>query len=113
MKKALFALLFIALSLPAFAEGHDGKHQGPPPPEKIVSHMTSKLDLTDEQASQILQILESKKPQTEASREQHRELRQQIRGEISAVLTEQQREKFEAMHQQRMAKRKQHHEKEQ
>lgn len=112
MKNMLTALLFIVISLPALAESHDGKRQGPPAPEKIVSHMTSKLDLSDEQASQILQILESKKPQAEASREQHRELREQIRGEISAVLTEQQRDKFEEIHEQRMAKRKQHHEQE-
>jgi Spy/CpxP family protein refolding chaperone len=87
----------IALALfagPAFAEGDKGccamgKGQGDFA-EKRTEKLKEKLGLSDEQATQIKSIYESKKDKMEA-------LKTETDGQVSAVLTHDQKAKYDAL----------------
>lgn len=91
MRKVASLVIALALfvSVPAFANegGWDGKgNYG----EKKVERLKEKLSLNDAQAAQIKAILDSKKEQMIA-------LKKQTHDQINAVLTPEQRQKYEAM----------------
>jgi Spy/CpxP family protein refolding chaperone len=89
MKKILtFAIvLSVFAAAPLFAEGeHEGKDFG----AKKVEKMKEKLSLSDEQASQVKSILDS-------GRDKMKALRDEIDGQIVAVLTPEQKANYEAM----------------
>ncbi len=109
MKFSLLAIILLVATQLAVAQprhGH-GRIQHPPI-ERIVEHLSTELDLTDEQKTQLEAIVENYKPQVEALRTQvfdtreakiaaHKALRKTIREEIEAVLTNEQLEELEAL----------------
>ncbi len=73
--------------------------------EQILSHrldrLQTELSLSDQQKQDVGKIFEETRPQLEALRKQMRDLREQMRTRLKAVLTPEQMEKFEKLHQQR------------
>lgn len=100
LKNAGSIMLVAALVLagPA-AWANDGDKGHDFDPAKKVEKMKKQLNLTDDQAAKIQAIFEKKKAEKEAAREAAKkaweESRQQTHNEISAILTEEQRVKFE------------------
>jgi Spy/CpxP family protein refolding chaperone len=84
------ALLVLAAAGPALA-GHQKD------PQKHLDRMTKKLELTDEQRSQVEQIMTEYRGRMEELHSQMDALRKEKHGKISAVLTPAQQEKFEKM----------------
>lgn len=97
------------------ALAHGGKGQRGFSIDKRVEKMTQKLDLTDEQASQVRSILEGKKEAFTKIREQNlerdqkraqmHELRQSTRQEIARVLNDEQKAKMKKFKKRRHHKR--------
>jgi Spy/CpxP family protein refolding chaperone len=79
----------IALSLPALAQPQYGKGG--------AERLAERLELTSEQREQIEVLFEAHRDQMREQRQQNREARLALREEISAILTEEQAEKFESM----------------
>lgn len=78
-------------------------------PDRQLAHMTRQLDLTSDQQSQIRPILVDRQQKMQAlfqnqslsqqdRRSQMRSIRQNTQAQIEAVLNDQQKQKFEAMH---------------
>ena len=86
-------VVMLAASPAAFAKGkeHD--------PQKHLDSLTKKLELTDQQRSQVEQITNDYRSRMESLRSQMDALHKEKREKISAVLTPEQREKFEKMKQ--------------
>jgi Spy/CpxP family protein refolding chaperone len=89
-----------------WAQGHG---HGRMNPDRQLAHMTSRLDLTADQQSQIKPILVARQQKMQAlfqdqsvsqqdRRSQMRSIRQNTQAQIEAVLNDQQKQKFEAMH---------------
>lgn len=108
MKSLIAALVLLSLiSTTAFAR--------PPSSEKRLAHLTEALELSTEQQQQVEQIFADEKVQRDALAEQygvdedfHKQMKamhQQAAGEIEAVLTDEQREKFESMRKQHQKNR--------
>jgi hypothetical protein len=81
-------------------EGARGPRRGPPSPEEILQRMRHELDLSDDQASAIVGILETRRrelatlfarvdPEAEV-------IREQANGRIRALLEPSQRTRFDA-----------------
>jgi Spy/CpxP family protein refolding chaperone len=68
--------------------------------------MSEELDLNDQQSSQIKAIVEKHQSEINASRQQLASIREQTHAQVSAVLDDQQRQKFEALNKQAKDKRK-------
>ncbi len=96
--------------------GHGGHHMDP---DKMLAHMTKRYNLTSDQQSQIKPILQDEQQQMQAmhsdtstSREDKRakmmSMHQADQQKIEAVLTDQQKQKFEA-DQQKMQQRRAEH----
>ena len=83
-------LAFTALSIPAFAHGDRGKDGKGWDTKAYVEKLTKDLNLTPEQATQIQTIMDAKHEKMKA---QHDETKSQI----DAVLTPEQRTKYDAM----------------
>ena len=87
----------------------------PPSPEKRLAHLTEALELSTEQQQQVEQILADETVQRDALAEKYgvdedfhtqmKALHQQAAGEIEAVLTDEQRDEFEAMRKQHQKNR--------
>jgi|GEM_PF-3482148 len=90
-----------------FGRGPDGESLSPEERlEKRLQHMTEALQLTDDQVAAIRAIFESYQEEMEAAREARdreagQELREQIRSEIEALLTDEQIASLEEMKQNR------------
>ena len=108
MKTLIAALVLLSLvSSTAFAR--------PPGPEKRLAHLTEMLELNSEQQQQVEQILADEQVQRDALAQQYgvdedfhkqmKSLHQQAAGEIEAVLTDEQRDKFESMRKQHQKNR--------
>jgi periplasmic protein CpxP/Spy len=95
MKTMLALVLAAGLVLPGTLWAGQGKH-GFSVDDK-VKHMTEKLGLTSEQQSSLRAILEEKKEKMEALHEQMRALREEHREKIRAVLTDEQKAKYDEM----------------
>jgi protein CpxP len=96
--------------------GHGGHHMDP---DKMLAHMTKRYNLTSDQQSQIKPILQDEQQQMQAmhsdttsSREDKmakmQSMHQADQQKIEAVLTDQQKQKFEA-DQQKMQQRRAEH----
>ena len=107
MKKFLTALLLIAISSASFAgnDNNQNSHYEKRSPEKIVAKMDKKLDLSDEQAKQITAILNGSQKEMQAYHEKLQQLRKDTDAKISAVLTDEQRQKFDASRKQHQDKK--------
>lgn len=69
--------------------------------QKRLEKMASRLDLNDEQVSQVQEIFASHQQTREALREQKNALRLEIREELGTVLSEEQLEKLDSLHKKR------------
>ena len=111
MKYPITTLLTITLVVTLFAAsqlqaGSDrGRHRGPPDAEMRVAHMSSVLDLSDEQSASLLQLFQAVDEERRAVHEQTMELmKPQIceiqlatRAELEGILDEVQLAQLEDM----------------
>ncbi len=109
MKYPITTLLTIALVVTLFAAsqlqaGSDrGRHRGPPDAEMRVAHMSSVLDLSDEQSASLLQLFQAVDEERHTMHEQTMELmKPQIceiqlatRAELEGILDEEQMAQLE------------------
>lgn len=94
MKTLIAFLISATLAIPVLAmPPGDGSH--------MLQGLTRHLDLTEEQQLQAKAILDSKKPQMVALRVKMKALRDETNGEINAILSAEQVEKFESMQERR------------
>jgi Spy/CpxP family protein refolding chaperone len=115
----VFGLMNIALAEAErnrSGERREDRPQGPPSIEEIVEIMTKRLSLTEDQATEIEEILKEDKEKldelrvdTEKTREEKREAHEEIRKasdeEIMELLTDEQKEEFEKMKEERKERR--------
>lgn len=132
---ALAGALALGLSTaPVFAQddapppppsaGQMGGHRHAPSPERQLKHLTRALDLTSDQQAQIKPILEEQDQQMKAlwqndslsrqdRRQQMMQLHRDSKTKIEAVLTDEQKQKYEQMEQQRRERMQQRREQDQ
>ena len=98
MKKLLITAATIGtlVAVPAMACPKDGKPGG-----RMKQHLVSKLELTEEQQTQLDGIFEANKPKREDLREQMEALRADTQTQIKSILSEEQLEEFESMQERR------------
>ena len=85
-------VVMLTVSSAAFAkEGHHGD------PQKHLDRLTKKLELTDQQRGQVEQIVNDYRGRMESLRSQMEALQKEKHEKISAILTPEQKEKFEKM----------------
>lgn len=94
LSRLCLSLLFALIGFAAWAE--------PPGDDRWVEHMKKTLNLTEQQVGELKKIHEETKTEREALREQHRALHQKMAERLKGVLTEEQRKKFDEMHERRM-----------
>lgn len=94
LSRLWLSLVFALIGFAAWAE--------PPGGDRWVEHMKNKLNLTEQQVGELKKIQEETKAEREALREQHRALHQKMSERLKGVLTEEQRKKFDEMHERRM-----------
>lgn len=97
MKKLLLISTVLLSTQLAYAGGGERphfKHRELPSVEQRVERMSKMLDLTDEQAVQITAIMNSRDEEMKNLMSSMKELREQQREDISAVLTDEQKEKL-------------------
>jgi periplasmic protein CpxP/Spy len=93
-----------------------GHGRGGMNPDEQLKHMTKELDLSSDQQSQIRPVLQDRQQKMEAirqdqslSREDRRSkmmaIRQDSEGKITALLTDQQKQKYQAMQEQMQERR--------
>lgn len=92
--------------------GDPGEHHGPPTPERQLARLADRLQLTDEQSAQLLQVLQA----SEADRQElHDRIMAQMGPElcavqstteanIMAILTPEQAEEFAQLQEERQAR---------
>jgi Spy/CpxP family protein refolding chaperone len=92
----------LLLAAPAMAaDNPDGADSGARRPPPRAGMALRSLDLSDEQRQKIRDIIESYQPQREALRQQAQALRNQMQGDIQAVLTPEQQAKLEEIRKRR------------
>ena len=91
MKYAITLLVIGLFSLSAMARMPDASEQ--------VNHLTTLLDLNDDQAAQVTSIISTSHDKAMALMQQLADLREQTDTDIKAVLTSEQAAKFDAMQQ--------------
>lgn len=115
MKPVLLAALMLAGLLSAMAALAQAErsdrywHHGPPGAESQLAHLDRSLELTDEQSLQLLEVLQVAEAERAALHERVMDslkpeicaLKQNTEAEILAILTPEQAETFEQMHQER------------
>ncbi len=74
-----------------------------------LQKLQTELKLTEQQKQEVGTIFEETKPQLEALRKQMQELREKMRERLKTVLTAEQMEKFDKLHQERAKMRRQGH----
>jgi len=101
MKRTRAAGLVLAglLACPAWAEPDEPKQL------QQLQRLQTELKLSDQQKQEVGKIFEDTKPQLEALRKQGQELREKMRERLKAVLTAEQMEKFDKLHQARKESR--------
>ena len=68
----------LCVSVASWSMGHG---EGPPDPAAMVTHMTAKLDLTEEQQGKVEALLAATSEQAGADRVRLRQLREEMRGQ--------------------------------
>lgn len=98
MKKLLVTAATIGalIAVPAMACPKDGKPGG-----RMKQHLVSKLELTEEQQTQLDGIFEANQPKRDAIREQMEALREETQTQIKSILSAEQLEEYEAMQERR------------
>jgi len=104
MKKTIAASLALAGMFACFAAQAEPDGQTTHPP---LQRLQTELKLTDQQKQEVGKIFEETRPQLEALRKQMRELRDKMRERLKTVLTAEQMEKFDKLHQERREMRRQ------
>ena len=103
------AICLIALSLAPLAAHARGRGRHEPAPERVVERLSEQLDLSDEQAEQVRQILDRRFEERRELRDSHRqemeEFRAQTEGEIAEVLTAEQLEEMRRLREERRQRR--------
>ncbi len=102
MKTIIAFITCALLALPAFAHNEEGKMA-----DRMVKRISSHLELDQDQQLQLEQIFAERKPQMQAIMEQMKNLKQETNTAIRAILTDEQKEKFEQHLAKREQKRKQ------
>jgi hypothetical protein len=97
MKTLIITVLIICFSLTTVAAARS---------DKRMQKMVEKLQLNEQQTTQIDIILESKKIQREEIHQQMKALREQTNGEIASILNEDQMEKFNKLQQKNKERKK-------
>ncbi len=100
MKKLLLIVALITFSSAGLAE---------PNAEKRMQRLAKKLDLSEEQITQVNAVFESQQATREDIRQQMKALHEDTRNQLSGILTPEQQEKFDQMHQRKKGKRQKHH----
>ena len=108
MKKLLMIAIIFSLSMSAFAQRGPNREMSTPEQraEKMTSRMAEQLDLNEEQKKEIYKInlqnaqkrqeeMESRKNEMEKRREAMKSLNESQNEQIGAVLTPEQKEKWE------------------
>lgn len=103
MKKTSAAGLALAGMLACFAAQAEPDGQTTHP----LQRLQTELKLTDQQKQEVGKIFEETRPQLEALRKQMRDLRDKMRERLKTVLTAEQMEKFDKLHQERREQRRQ------
>ena len=104
---------------PVQTDGTHAKRHGQPDPQRRVERLTKRLGLTSEQQSQLLPILSQQAEQMKAlksdtslsdtdRRAKMREVRQASNTQIRSVLTDSQKQQYDAMLQQARSHAKRH-----
>lgn len=89
------AALGLALSAGAVANPDEDKAERH---ERHMDRMAERLDLSDAQRDEIDALVRAHMERTQAAREQLKQAHEQLRDEMRAVLTPEQAEKLDAMH---------------
>ncbi len=102
MKKNILMVSIAVLGLSAatflWAGKNDACHVDPGAKvDARVEHMSKKLKLTDDQKAKVKQILTAQSPKMDEAHQQMMEANQNAGKEIEAVLTPEQKQKFEKM----------------
>jgi Spy/CpxP family protein refolding chaperone len=84
------------LACPSAWADHDEPKQG-----QQLQRLQTELKLSEQQKQEVGKIFEDTRPQLEALRKQGMELREKMRERLKAVLTAEQMEKFDKLHQAR------------
>jgi protein CpxP len=92
MGAAMAGLALLSLSASSWAMNHGGARDHDP--AKMLSHMTERLDLTQEQQGQIKEVMVSSREQSSADQERMKVLREEMR---------EQRDNFDAGEAQKLA----------
>lgn len=88
MKKTFIASAVAAIVLPAVimaAPGHGGKHG-----DRMINHMSEKLELTAEQKTQVESLFQEQ-------HEKRKALREETHARLNDILNDEQQTKFEQM----------------
>jgi Spy/CpxP family protein refolding chaperone len=106
MKRVYVLLLLAALvAASAWAEPGGDRHRGPPDAERRVERMSEELDLSEEQATRLLEIFEAADLERQAIHEAYRAqmepevcaLHQSVQVQVHDVLDEEQSAQFDEM----------------
>jgi Spy/CpxP family protein refolding chaperone len=76
------------------------------PGEPHLERMKTELKLSDQQAREVRKIFDEVRPQWEALRQQRRELQEKTRERLKSVLTPEQMQQFDKIHEEHKAHRK-------
>ncbi len=122
-KPLLLAAFVLAALLPAVAALAQAErsdrfwHHGPPGAERQLAHLDRALNLTDEQSLQLLEVLQVAEAERAALHDRIMEslrpdlcaLKQSTEAEILAILTPEQAETFQQLHQERAGRHEDRH----
>lgn len=104
--KAKFTIAALVLALAgagtAFACGGPGGPDMAQKHEKMLEQLDQKLDLTDEQAARVKAVFD-------AAQQKHQAVHDETQKALGGILSPEQMQKFEQLHQERMEKMREHH----
>lgn len=95
MKKIVFSLILLFASAALWAQPPFG-HHSMPSVEQRIERMTTELQLDEKQRTKLTKIMSQADQKRQALHQQLKQLREDSRKQIDAVLTEEQRQKLAA-----------------
>ena len=96
MKAFIVCLALSLFSISSFAQDHQ---------DKMLQHMTKKLDLNEQQVIEVKNIMEEQKEQRQLIRKTMEDLHASTTEKMAAILTPEQLEKFKQMENKREHKK--------